>query len=243
MEKNCETCGSTFNVKPYLANEKRHCSQACKDAANKVSFTCPGCGSAFFVYRSQLARRGNTPHCSKKCADEAKRKPKPPKRIRERVFKVCEECGKTFRVPPVRKETARFCSIACKASNVEFRQRCSDAQPTKNTGRWVGDSYLTNGGYVRVRRKRKDGDTVRWEHTNVMLDWLTEAAPQHAFLVMVDGFTRLHPDVEIHHIDRDRSNNVRENLLAVTRNAHAQIHRRGRKPEPWECWPPNPEKW
>jgi hypothetical protein len=72
---------------------------------------------------------------------------------------------------------------------------------------------------------------------------MLEDDPEHQFLVEVNGHKRLHPDIEVHHIDRVRSNNVRDNLLAVIYTAHAQIHHKGKKPEPWECWPSNPKRW
>ena len=76
-----------------------------------------------------------------------------------------------------------------------------------------------------------------------MVAWMLEEAPDHPFLVDVEGQKKLSPDVEVHHVDRVRSNNARDNLIAVTKPAHAQIHHRGKKPEPWECWPSNPTKW
>ena len=102
--------------------------------------------------------------------------------------------------------------------------------------------YVTKYGYVRRRTSRTD-IRARSEHRLVLLEWMIEVDPDHPFIVEADGVKVLHPDIDVHHIDRNRANNDRGNLLAVTKLAHAKIHASGKRPEPWECWPQNPGIW
>ncbi len=44
-------------------------------------------------------------------------------------------------------------------------------------------------------------------------------------------------DLNVHHIDYDRSNNDDINLITLCRKCHAQIHAEGYKPCLYEDWP------
>ena len=107
----------------------------------------------------------------------------------------------------------------------------------------AGGKYKTGRGYVRNKRVIHGVQSIASDHRAVITEAMMSEAQGHPFLVVVGGFVRLRHDIEVHHIDRVRENNAITNLLAVTKQAHAQIHHRNRKPEPWECWPPNPVKW
>lgn len=248
MEKSCEKCGKTFEVKRYLFDVRKHCSAECKHEANRVTLTCKCCGKVWETWKSQIkisGRPGAGQFCSKACADVAKKtKPeKPPKVVKPPIYKSCEVCDKTFRVWPSRKDSARFCSLACKGQSESYRAKCSASQSAENSWRWNGGKYKTGTGYIRQKKTIAGVEVFKYEHTNVMVGWLLEEDQKHPFLVDVNGVKRLHPNVVVHHIDRVRSNNKRENLLLVTKTAHEQIHHRNKRPEPWECWPSNPTRW
>lgn len=242
----CGSCGKTFLVPPRFFGVTRFCSQACKFQGNRIERECTCCGKRFWIWKSREAKQhGNGKFCSKACMVRAKRSTATPipKHAFQSLLKVCEVCGSTFRIPPSRQTTARWCSRRCQKLSPTFKAECSEKQQAEKSWRWSGGKYKTHQGYVRLKRKRRGKETVRQEHTDVMIRWMLKAAPKHPFLIVIDGWDRLHPDIEVHHIDRNRSNNVHENLLAVTKDAHARIHHRGKKPEPWECWPSNPQKW
>lgn len=57
-----------------------------------------------------------------------------------------------------------------------------------------------------------------------MEEWLKEACPDSKFLINLNGTLYLHPDVDVHHMDENRVNNERDNLLACTHYAHRLIH-------------------
>jgi len=243
VTKICETCGNAFQVRPYLAKAKKHCSNQCRVSSSRASLTCIWCGKVFWKWKSQIRPGNPGKFCSKACANRGKTKDKPPKRVREPVFKCCETCGKTFSIPPARKNTARFCSNQCKNTNPDFKREASEKQQADKHWRWAGGKYKKRDGYVRRKRQNQGKEISFSEHRVVMLNWMLEQEPEHSFLITIDGIKQLHPDIEVHHVDRNRSHNERENLLAATKNAHAQIHHRGKKPESWECWPSNPVKW
>jgi hypothetical protein len=203
---------------------------------------CQHCAKEFWIFASQ-ERKGVGQFCSKSCKDLARTHPKPDRQPKRVAMKVCETCETVFRVPPVRESTARFCSRICKYGSQTYLQQLGDLQRGQKSKRWTGGKYVGKGGYTVISLKASEGNHYRLEHRNVMLLLLSESVPGHPFLIILDGKPRLHPDVVVHHIDRDRGNNDPSNLLIVTREAHSRIHNQGTKPQAWECWPSDPAKW
>lgn len=241
--KNCETCGEEFSVKPYLAAGKRFCSPECKYAGNRVEIECKECGTKFWTWKSQL-KYSKFEYCSTNCRYLQGRleKAQKPTRQSKFVFKSCKVCDVVFRVPPTRKDTAIYCSRACRDGDADFRKNQSEKQSGEKSPRWTGGIYQHSKGYVSTRVQPGQSGW-RAEHRVVMEAWMLEEEPDHNFLIEVEGRKRLHPDVHVHHIDKVRSNNARSNLLAVVNEAHGRLHSTRKKPEPWECWPSNPERW
>jgi very-short-patch-repair endonuclease len=66
--------------------------------------TCPQCGKTF---------RGHKTHCSVKCGNDS-RKGSAPWNKETPCKIICIICGKEFEVPKVRKDSAKYCSDACK---------------------------------------------------------------------------------------------------------------------------------
>lgn len=251
--KVCRQCSGQFAVKASAAEKIHYCSPECRTLAGRVSLTCAHCGNGYIVKASHKDR---SKFCSMSC-----------KRANGSVDKTCECCGKSFTVPRRRNEEVRFCSIKCKTASgwkvveceyckksfsceahvdAKFCSRaCFHAAP-KPSGedhyKWVGDSYVTSNGYVSLSRSNLGGK-LKLQHREVLLAALKADNPRHSFLQEVDGELCLHKDIEVHHIDHNRSNNELSNLLAVTKSAHVLIHMKNRKPDPWECWPSNPTRW
>jgi hypothetical protein len=77
-----------------------------------LSKTCETCGDMFYrKHRVTYAQWANARFCSHGCnKDAGKRKTE----SANPVYKSCEHCSAEFTVRQYRKDTARFCSPACK---------------------------------------------------------------------------------------------------------------------------------
>ena len=243
VQKVCGQCGGQFNVPPRRADEVKFCSRECKTAAGRETIQCPSCAKPFERVKSANARSASA-YCSRECYHSSlKGRALVLPVARPRYFKTCETCKVEFRVTKTRAETARFCSRKCQGNNEAWAAECSEKQQGAKGWRWSGGKYFAKSGYVREKRNVLGTSTALLEHRKVIQEAMLKLAPWHPFLIEVNGKKVLSSQIEVHHIDRVRENNELSNLLAVTKDAHAQIHHRNRKPDPWECWPPNPEKW
>lgn len=235
VAKVCEKCGAEFSVPLRRSEQVKFCSLACKRAAGREVLTCFVCAKQFERKRSDS--RGAAVYCSRKCYDSTKAGRSLPAKA-PKYTRVCETCNTAFNVTKTRADTARFCSVKCKAESPAWRQECSERELGERHWRWGGGKYKA-GPYSRVSA---DGET-KTAHRLLFAKHMAEQTPSHPFLKQDGGEWKLHTNIHVHHIDRDPKNNAIGNLLAVTIEAHAKIHHHGRKPAPWECWPPNPEVW
>lgn len=241
--KVCGCCGKEFSVPNRRHETVKFCSRECKTEAGWVQYKCAKCGELFKRKGSDNAD-SERKYCSLACSATA-RKGRPHKvdPSAPRYYKVCEVCSVQFRVTETRKDTARFCSRACQKQSQTFKSECSELQQGEKSWRWAGGEYLNHSGYIRHKRKVLGSETAILSHRLVIFNAMLSEEPDHPFIVEVDGVKRLDSQIEVHHIDRNRSNNALSNLLAVTKHAHAQIHHRNSKPKPWECWPRDPSRW
>jgi len=235
VDKVCQQCGKDFQTPKRRSELVKYCSIPCRSAAHRELHKCNCCGTEFSRKKSDnpdAARK----YCSKVC-DMASRKgrkhavdPNAPQYFRE-----CELCKTTFKVNAQRKDTARFCSVVCKSKSYSGGSDALNKVKTKA----APDPRLSKNGYPLI--KLECGRVV-YEHRHVMEQEIIRHDDMHPFLNS-GSVKSLRSEIEVHHIDRDKTNNNPSNLLAVTMYAHSQIHHRNRKPNPWECWPPNPERW
>ena len=233
VEKTCGYCAASFQVPVRRHETVKFCSVACKDLAKRRTVTCPVCATSF----TKPKHDDFTKYCSKVCYHSASIGVAKNVDDRPRYYRTCEVCSSEFRVTFTRKDTARFCSMDCQFKSPTRLAEMSEAQKGEKSHLWKGGLYKRGSGYVRERGQDIDAKTFRFEHRLVMERAMLAQAPDHPFLVEVDGIKRLDRKIEVHHIDLDRSHNAFTNLLAVTKQAHAQIHHNNRIPQPWECWP------
>ena len=80
IKKVCLTCGNDFGVPKHREHSAKFCSRECKHAFGRTNKECLFCGKPF-ASPKRLKRQ----YCSRKCADEVKKK---------RIVKTCKICGK-----------------------------------------------------------------------------------------------------------------------------------------------------
>lgn len=239
----CIECGVEFPVKPYQAETRKFCSMECKLKHSKIPKTCECCGKEFWVYKSALESQSRR-FCSQECRVKVMAaKPKPTRKLKEQVFKICKACGIEFRVPLIRKDTATYCSRKCQSDDPDFKLKSSLAQRGEKSSKYAGGISEKSDGYMAEKSWGNLHPVYTTQHRVILAKRISEFSPGHPFLVEIDGLIRIRPEIHVHHIDRDKLNNEVDNLLAVTASAHIRLHKSGRKPDPWECWPSNPERW
>lgn len=243
VAKICGHCSRDFFTPNRRHETVKYCSRDCKTAAGWEEIACPVCATSFKRKKSD-GKRSEVKYCSPACyrATLLGRSNKVPADA-PRYYKVCETCSKDFRVTETRKDSARWCSRECQKFSPTFKSECSEVQQGDKSWRWTGGTYQNKHGYVRSKQKVNGVETAKMTHREIVLELMLISDPSHPFILEVGGMRKLDSLIEVHHIDRDRSNNAPSNLLAVTKFAHSQIHHRNRKPDPWECWPSNPDRW
>lgn len=232
VQKTCEHCAISFSTPHRRSETVKFCSIECKTSAKRVTLSCAACGVSF-ERKKHLAE---SKYCSRACYHSATKGVAQAPRG-EQYHRTCEVCATSFRVTFTRRDTARWCSRVCQSNSPAYRLEASEAQRGEKSWRWAGGLHQGKRGYVRMRGLSRASGSYGFEHRIVIERAMQAAEPNHPFLVEMDGGTRLDPKIDVHHIDRNRSNNALSNLLAVTKRAHGQIHHKNLKPNPWECWP------
>lgn len=225
----CKGCGKSFSL-PFRANKVgkiNFCSTGCFAKTKQKTIECATCKKELTLPLSSQRK-----FCSHSCYAKSNLVGGEEKHVA-----VCEVCSKEFSITSTRKSTARFCSRECQSSSEAFRAECSERMSGDKHWRWDGGKYDQWDVYERY------GPLGRAVHRKVLQDYMLKVEPNHPFFVEVSGVKKLSRHIHVHHIDRNPKNNILVNLLAVTIDAHAKIHHNNRKPDPWECWPSNPESW
>ena len=148
---------------------------------------------------------------------------------------VCEapDCGKEYSVPQCHEDRRKFCSVEC-----SLKHRPMNPPTGKDHYLWKGGRTTHSDGYILLRAVHHPFSVGLYvfEHRLVMEQWMREESPNHSFLVEVAGELYLSPEISVHHIDEQKTHNVRSNLLACTNAAHRSIHA-GVAPYEKEVWP------
>lgn len=183
-----------------------------------VEKVCVICSKKFSV---PPCRSNTATTCSNKCAVSVRAK------SRERkVSCMCKNCGKEFTSPRSQAGRRIYCSSECKFSSIEFASIMSNATKMDNNPQWKGGIVSAGGGYLNRRCPDHPLSSNGYvlEHRFVMEQWLLEVDPKSNFLVEINGAMYLAPGFDVHHLDGNRVNNKRSNLLVCTKQTHVLIH-------------------
>lgn len=138
-EKPCDTCGKIIYVRSSkLKRSKRHyCSQECRYSKSKsVEVLCSFCGKPFYSNPAAVERRS---HCSKKCFDEARQKPK-----------TCADCGEIL---PRKSKGVRCANCYYISKRTRVQKYCKKCNKPISIGSKKGFCYpcamAENGKVVR----------------------------------------------------------------------------------------------
>lgn len=193
----------------------------------KVGKICVTCGKSFLVLP---ARAETAKTCSRACSGKVTAS----RYAAERVEKICTVCGHQFFVPLSHTDRRECCSIRCANKHPDRKHSTGENHYLWNGGQSVHtDGYL----YVRTEGHPYSGNAgYVLEHRVILESRMRKEAPLHRFLIDHEGVLYLRPDIEVHHINKDKRDNALENLLACTSGAHRSIHN-GKAPMKGETWP------
>lgn len=191
-----------------------------------VQKCCEICGKQFEVPE---ARALTAVTCSLKCRGELIAK----RYAEQRVKQDCPACGKEFSYPKCHEGRRTYCSTKCAD---KFRATGQVRGPENHN--WKGGTADHSEGYLYVSAADHPSSSNGYvfEHRIVMEQWMRESAPDHHFMILIDGVPYLKPEVEVHHINEVKRDNKRSNLLACTKAAHRAIHN-GSAVMQGEVWP------
>lgn len=190
-----------------------------------VQKVCVVCGSNFKV---APARAETAKTCSRKCKNVQMGIGYSDVRIKT----TCKQCGKPIEVSKGRfaRGNGRFCSKKCQADlqrGIPFTAKADDGTVTAHSGGYILERCDEHPFAVR--------GTVL-QHRLVMECRMREEAPDHPFLIKLNGGLYLDQKIHVHHINEIKSNNRRDNLIACTSSGHRDLHR-GLPPMKGETWP------
>jgi len=196
-----------------------------------VEKVCVICGKSFQVPPCR-AKTAST--CSNECAITVRAK------SRERKLeRTCLNCGKKYEIPQSHIDRRIYCSNECRYGSVEWRANISEATAREKNPMWKGGEVAQSNGYVY--KKSYDhpftNNNYILKHRYTMEKWLREDCPESEFLVKYGDNLYLSDEAIVHHLDRDKKNNRRRNLIVCTFGGHIKIHR-GVMPDSGTYWPP-----
>lgn len=194
----------------------------------KVKKECAVCGGHFEVWGD---RENTAVTCSRVCSGKWQAMGY----AVARATVECAICKTSFSVPPSHKNRRKCCSRECSAKLDSMRDHVTG----EDSCNWKGGKAAQSDGYLYMTAEGHPfASHAKYvlEHRLVMEQWMREEAPDHKFLVEVDGEKFLSPDIAVHHVDEDKRNNSRGNLVACTQSAHQCFHS-GKPPTAGEAWP------
>lgn len=161
------------------------------------------------------------------------------------IIKECLQCGVTFHAPlkEVNRGNGKFCSRHCSQQHKKVSM-LKNNPPNCKCAQCGTDFYKKPSGFKNSKSglyfcSRSCKDNAQ------MLEGIKEIHPSHYGKSLTGGHSNTyrriafltqpkvcslcgydeHPEIlEVHHIDRDRTNNTPENLVVLCKNCHGWEH-------------------
>jgi len=128
----------------------------------------------------------------------------------------CQNCSKIFHVRKYRIKTAKWCSVNCR--RVKCRCLLCDKEITYSPSR--KRKYCSKSCANKARHADKEFPN---KSNNFRRFWVRRGIIQKCEKC---GYDEVKEILGIHHIDGNRENNKRNNLMVVCPNCHSLIHRK-----------------
>ena len=197
-----------------------------KDKKHKgsVEYICEWCGEPFLGSPSR--RKAKHICCSKECMSNLIRKITKEKHLPNAT---CPVCGENFWIKP--SHLKRYKNVCCsKECSLQLRHIKMSGEGNHQYGlkgklnpTWKSDEKINFYGYKMVRvidHPFKNSDGFVLEHRLIAEKYLLNEQNS----IIIDNKRYLRPDLEVHHIDLNKSNNSPENLLVLTKAEHKRLH-------------------
>lgn len=190
-----------------------------------VKATCDYCGNEFKCERFRTEGTRTNLFCSKKCEADFKKS--------HTVLNcICEVCGKPYHVKQSRIDSSKYCSRACqnKAKETYMKGRGNHQYGLKGdkNASWKSDERISYYGYKMVRMPDhpfKNCDDFVFEHRLIAEKYLLNDDNS----TVVNDKKYLSPDFVAHHIDFNRLNNNKDNIIVMSKKEHSILHSKIRK--------------
>ena len=149
----CINCGKEYTSKKKTS---KFCSRDCRRDYTNVACECEYCCKSITIYRNKYQKilSGEQKHifCSKECATEFSK---------NSVIKVCEYCGKEYKICNAFKDIQRFCSREClykwkREKSICYVQRICEYCGEEFTTTYPGQIYCSNNCKALSQRNRAE---------------------------------------------------------------------------------------
>lgn len=135
---------------------------------------------------------------------------------------ICRKCNSEFSVIPSRESTAHFCSRNCydTRNGAPVKYNCLNCQkeffhPPALPRRYCSHSCANKGRVEKTLEPKYPNSFRKF--------WMRRGIIKNCEKC---GYDECKDILGIHHIDENRKNNKRENLMVLCPNCHSLIHRK-----------------